>query len=277
MEEVDNFPERLRRNINHSRTPVTSTPKPAKASLAITKKDVDTCFGFDESDEENYDCLISPISTAGKKNKVQRKKKPAEKSLPTPTPAAIQQPQPSSRQTRPKRTAKTATATAVTTTAKKPRRNPAPAEVIRKPSEFPLYDLDDEVSTQSLEAFDVSDKLEEDVEMITYVRGNDGADCFNSLLARYNKPEPDDGLEVHFDSAPKKTYTHKKIEHDFHAEALPHQRKKTPDRQRSSRKVKKVGEGDADAEMAKWLEEKNKEFEELLHVPLMCAKEKNQS
>jgi len=169
------FRERLKRT--NSRIPVTSTPKSAKESLKITKKDVDSCFGFDDSDEENNDCVISPIATADGKTR-------------------------------------------------------------------------------------------------TYVRGNDGADSFKALLARYKQPEPDDGLKVHFDaSIPIKTYSHKKSDHDFHAEAFARQgQQQTTGRQKRPRKAKDKKANDA--EMTKWFEEKNKEFDDLRHAPLFVTKGK---
>jgi hypothetical protein len=50
--------------------PVTSTPKPdlqqTNKNVAVADGDLRNCFGFDESEEENYSALISPIAMMGK-------------------------------------------------------------------------------------------------------------------------------------------------------------------------------------------------------------------
>ncbi|XP_021948744.1 mucin-2 isoform X2 [Folsomia candida] len=150
--------------------PVTSTPKPAKHTITVTKEDIDTCFGFEDSDNENYDALISPI---------------AEERL--------------------------------------------------------------------------------------YIKGDEGHDDFNALLARY-KPEADDDLEIHFNpSARPKTYSNRQKAQDIHPEPLVRQRSNAEGHQKSSRKTK-LDKHDMNSEAQKWMDQQNKEFDDVLHVPLIVTK-----
>ncbi|CAL8143594.1 unnamed protein product [Orchesella dallaii] len=64
---LNTFPARLQWKMAHLAMPATSTPKVDARSKGISKRDIETAFGFDDTPTEmpaNYSAFISPIPTA---------------------------------------------------------------------------------------------------------------------------------------------------------------------------------------------------------------------